>query len=125
MGAFDEVKHDPGYGLLLKRYTDKVTDATEEQIQAAADDSIPTVWPLFWSFRNMVACGFIMQVVFGAAFIQTCRQKIEQKNGFSKPRYPVFHCLGLRSKQVGLSLNTVVNHGLSVKFFLLTLPLLH
>lgn len=79
MAAFDEVKHDLGYGLLLKRYTDKVTDATEEQIQAAADDSIPTVWPLFWSFRIMVACGFIMLVAFGAAFIQTCRQKIEQK----------------------------------------------
>lgn len=79
MAAFDEVKHDLGYGLLLKRYTDKVTDATEEQIQAAADDSIPTVWPLFWSFRIMVACGFIMLVVFGAAFIQTCCQKIEQK----------------------------------------------
>ncbi len=79
MAAFDEVKHDLGYGLLLKRYTNKVTDATEEQIQAAADDSIPTVWPLFWSFRIMVACGIIMLVVFGAAFIQTCRQKIEQK----------------------------------------------
>ncbi|MBN7279133.1 cytochrome ubiquinol oxidase subunit I [Vibrio cholerae] len=79
MAAFDEVKHDLGYGLLLKRYTDKVTDATEEQIQAAADDSIPTVWPLFWSFRIMVACGIIMLVVFSAAFIQTCRQKIEQK----------------------------------------------
>ncbi|MEF1172608.1 cytochrome ubiquinol oxidase subunit I, partial [Vibrio sinaloensis] len=79
MAAFDEVKGDLGYGLLLKRYTDNVVDATEEQIQAAADDSIPTVWPLFWSFRIMVACGFIMLFVFGAAFIQTCRQKIEQK----------------------------------------------
>ena len=27
----------------------------------------------------MVACGFIMLFVFGAAFVQTCRQKIEQK----------------------------------------------
>ncbi|MEL7290785.1 MAG: cytochrome ubiquinol oxidase subunit I [Pseudomonadota bacterium] len=79
MAAFDEVKGDLGYGLLLKRYTDNVVDATEEQIQAAADDSIPTVWPLFWSFRIMVACGFIMLFVFGAAFVQTCRQKIEQK----------------------------------------------
>ncbi len=34
---------------------------------------------LFWSFRIMVACGFIMLFVFGASFIQTCRQKIEQK----------------------------------------------
>ncbi len=79
MAAFDEVKHDLGYGLLLKRYTDKVTDATEEQIQAAADDSIPTVWPLFWAFRLMVAFGFYILVFFGAAFIQTSRQKIEQK----------------------------------------------
>jgi cytochrome d ubiquinol oxidase subunit I len=79
LAAFDEAKKDLGYGLLLKRYTDNVTDATEEQIKAAADDSIPTVWPLFWSFRIMVACGFIMLFVFGAAFVQTCRQKIEQK----------------------------------------------
>jgi cytochrome d ubiquinol oxidase subunit I len=76
---FDEVKEDLGYGLLLKRYTDNVVDATEEQIQAAADDSIPTVWPLFWSFRLMVGCGFIMLFVFGMAFVQTCRQRIEQK----------------------------------------------
>ncbi|SHF71781.1 cytochrome ubiquinol oxidase subunit I [Vibrio gazogenes] len=78
--AFDEVKSDLGYGMLLKRYTDDVANASEEQIQAAADDSLPTVWPLFWSFRIMVACGFIMLVVFAAAFVQTCRQKIEQKN---------------------------------------------
>ena len=56
-----------------------MVDATEDQIQAAADDSIPTVWPLFFSFRVMVGCGFIMLFVFGAAFVQTCRQKIEQK----------------------------------------------
>ncbi|MEZ9059671.1 cytochrome ubiquinol oxidase subunit I [Vibrio pelagius] len=84
MAAFDEVKGDLGYGLLLKRYTDEVVDATEEQIQMAADDSIPTVWPLFWSFRIMVACGFIMLFVFGAAFVQTCRQKIEQKQWILK-----------------------------------------
>lgn len=75
--AFYQKKQDLGYGLLLKRYT--VTDATEQQIQQAADDSIPTVWPLFWSFRIMVGCGFIMLFVFGAAFIQAYRQKITQK----------------------------------------------
>lgn len=32
MAAFDEVKGDLGYGLLLKRYTENVVDATEEQI---------------------------------------------------------------------------------------------
>lgn len=79
LDAFDEVKDDLGYGLLLKRYTDNVVDATEEQIKAAADDSIPKVWPLFWAFRVMVACGFVMLFIFGAAFVQTCRQKINQK----------------------------------------------
>ena len=47
---FDEVKQDLGYGLLLKRYTNNVTDATDEQIKAAVDDSIPQVLPLWLSF---------------------------------------------------------------------------
>jgi len=82
--AFDKVKNDLGYGLLLKQYTKNVSDATEAQIQAAADDSIPTVWPLFWSFRIMVACGVIMLIVFGAAFVQSCRQKIGQNKWLLK-----------------------------------------
>ncbi|MDK9737967.1 cytochrome ubiquinol oxidase subunit I [Vibrio sp. D404a] len=77
--SFDEVKQDLGYGLLLKRYTETVTDATEQQIQLAADDSIPTVWPLFWSFRIMVGCGIVMLIVFSAAFLQTYRKKITAK----------------------------------------------
>ncbi|BDU39943.1 cytochrome ubiquinol oxidase subunit I [Vibrio nigripulchritudo] len=85
--AFDDVKQDLGYGLLLKRYTENVTDATEEQIQLAADDSIPTVWPLFWSFRIMVGCGFIMLFVFGMAFLQTCRHKITQKTWVLKAAF--------------------------------------
>lgn len=84
IAAFDDVKHDLGYGLLLKRYTDKVVDATEDQIKAAADDSIPTVWPLFFSFRIMVACGVAMLLIFGFAFVQTCRQKIGQKQWLLK-----------------------------------------
>ncbi|HCH01999.1 MAG TPA: cytochrome bd-I ubiquinol oxidase subunit CydA [Vibrio sp.] len=79
--AFDEVKGDLGYGLLLKRYTDDIAQASEEQIQKAVKDSIPQVWPLFWSFRMMVAAGVIMLGVFAFAFIQTCRQRIE-KNRF-------------------------------------------
>ncbi|MBF9000016.1 MULTISPECIES: cytochrome ubiquinol oxidase subunit I [Vibrio] len=75
---FEKVKGDLGYGLLLKRYTNNVTDATEAQIQKAADDSIPEVWPLFYSFRIMVACGVAMFLIFGLSFIQTCRNKIQQ-----------------------------------------------
>ncbi|MCL2918326.1 cytochrome ubiquinol oxidase subunit I [Shewanella litorisediminis] len=77
--AFEEAKIDLGYGLLLKRYTDKVVDATEEQIKAAAKDSIPSVAPLFWSFRVMVGLGVIMLFVFAAAFWQSTRHRIEEK----------------------------------------------
>ena len=48
---FEKHKHDLGYGLLLKKYTANVDDATPAQKQAAADDTIPKVAPLFWSFR--------------------------------------------------------------------------
>ncbi|MGF1762917.1 cytochrome ubiquinol oxidase subunit I [Aliivibrio kagoshimensis] len=84
LAEFDAIKHDLGYGLLLKKYTDNVVDATEEHIMAAVDDSIPQVAPLFFSFRIMVGLGFIMLFIFGAAFIQTCRQKIEQKRWLLK-----------------------------------------
>lgn len=62
--AFGEVVDDLGYGLLLKKYTPNVTDATEEQIMAAVDDTIPAVAPLFWSFRLMVLTAFIMLFIF-------------------------------------------------------------
>jgi cytochrome d ubiquinol oxidase subunit I len=32
--------------------------ATPEQIAQAAEDTVPTVWPLFWAFRLMVGLGF-------------------------------------------------------------------
>ena len=66
--AFNEIKQDLGYGLLLKRYTDNVVDATEDQIKAATKDSIPKVAPLFWSFRIMVASGFLMLLVVALSF---------------------------------------------------------
>jgi cytochrome d ubiquinol oxidase subunit I len=76
---FEATKIDLGYGFLLKRYTDKVVDATEEQIKAASYDSIPTVAPMFWSFRIMVASGVIMLFVFAAAFWQSTRHQIAEK----------------------------------------------
>ena len=55
---------DLGYGLLLRRYVDDPRTATEEQIRAAALDTVPGVAPLFWSFRGMVACGFWFITLF-------------------------------------------------------------
>ncbi|WOX05117.1 cytochrome ubiquinol oxidase subunit I [Microbulbifer pacificus] len=73
--AFSDLRHDLGYGLLLKRYTENVTDATDEQIKQAAAHSIPRVAPMFWSFRIMVGAGFLMLLVFIAAFIQSARHR--------------------------------------------------
>ncbi|MEZ8492433.1 cytochrome ubiquinol oxidase subunit I [Vibrio splendidus] len=73
---FESVKHDLGYGLLVKKYSDNVVDATEQQIKQAAKDTIPTVAPLFWSFRIMVVCGVLMFAIIGISFVQICRRKI-------------------------------------------------
>lgn len=77
--AFNAVKADLGYGLLLKRYTTKVVDATDAQIAAAARDTVPKVAPLFWSFRVMVGAGFVMLFIFGAALWQSTRHRQETK----------------------------------------------
>lgn len=50
LAAFDAAKHDLGYGLLLKKYTSRVVDANAEQIRQAAQETIPNVFSLFWSF---------------------------------------------------------------------------
>lgn len=72
---FEAVKKDLGYGLLLKRYTDQVVDATDEQIELVVKHSIPQVAPLFWAFRVMVVSGFIMLIVFVIAVIASSIRK--------------------------------------------------
>jgi cytochrome d ubiquinol oxidase subunit I len=71
----NQYANDLGYALLLKRYTDNVTDASPAQIKAAAWDTVPSVAPLFWSFRVMVACGLFFIVLFATAFILSTRQR--------------------------------------------------
>jgi cytochrome d ubiquinol oxidase subunit I len=66
--AFEHDRRDLGYGLLLKKYTPNVVDATPQQIKQAAADTIPRVAPLFWSFRLMVALGFLFLFIFAASF---------------------------------------------------------
>ena len=64
---FDERKDDLGFGLLLKKYTPDVEQATPEMIDKAVNDTVPRVSPLFWSFRLMVGFGFAMLALFGLA----------------------------------------------------------
>lgn len=76
---FEAHKADLGYGLLLKKYTDKVVDADAEMIAKAANDTIPHVAPLFWTFRIMVACGFTMLFIFAMSFYYCATRVADQK----------------------------------------------
>jgi cytochrome d ubiquinol oxidase subunit I len=58
---------DLGFGLLLKKYTPDVSAATPAMIDAAVNDTVPHVAPMFWTFRLMVALGFSMLVLFSLA----------------------------------------------------------
>ena len=79
LAAFDAVKQDLGYGLLLKKYTSRVTDANAEQIRQAAQDTNPNVFSLFWSFRLMVLSGVLMLGLFIFAFWASARKNEEHK----------------------------------------------
>lgn len=81
---FAEIKKDLGYGLLLKKYTENVVDATDEQILKAVDDSIPRVAPMFWSFRIMVGLGFWMLLLFALSFYECAKQRIGEKRWLLK-----------------------------------------
>ena len=76
--AFDVHASDLGYALLLERHTPNVTDADENQIAAAALDTIPPVLPLFFTFRIMVALGFYFIALFGAMFVLASRRRLER-----------------------------------------------
>jgi cytochrome bd ubiquinol oxidase subunit I len=65
---FNKHKVDLGHGLLLKRYTANVVDATPEQIERATNDTIPNVSVMFFGFRIMVGLGIWFLFIFGAAF---------------------------------------------------------
>jgi cytochrome d ubiquinol oxidase subunit I len=76
MAEFDATKQHLGYGLLLKKYTPDVIDATEEQILRATDDTVPKVWVMFWAFRVMVGCGFALLFVFVLSFYACAKRRI-------------------------------------------------
>ncbi|MEY3107286.1 MAG: hypothetical protein RIT35_1464, partial [Pseudomonadota bacterium] len=77
--AFEAHKDDLGHGLLLKKYTDKVIDASPEQIDLAARGAVPKVAPMFWSFRGMVLSGVIMLFIFVVAFYYTAKRTVHKQ----------------------------------------------
>ncbi len=81
---FNAHKQDLGYGLLLKRYTEKVVDATDQQIDQAARDTIPNVGLMFWSFRIMVGLGFWMLGLIAISFYYCARRLFHKKTWLLK-----------------------------------------
>jgi len=55
----------------LRRYVDDPRDASPEQIQQAAWDTVPNVAMSFWSFRLMAGLGFFFIAMFAGAFYLT------------------------------------------------------
>jgi len=81
---FNSLKQHLGYGLLLKRYTPNVTDATPEQIHRAALDTIPNVGVMFWSFRIMVGLGFYMLALIAVSFYFCAKREFDRKRWLLK-----------------------------------------
>jgi cytochrome d ubiquinol oxidase subunit I len=76
---FEANKADLGFGLLLKKYTPDVTQATPEMIRKAAADSRPRVAPMFWTFRLMVALGFSFLALFALSFWYSAKNSFQDK----------------------------------------------
>ena len=75
--TFEEYWPDLGYGLLLKKYRTDVENATDEEIVMAANDTVPGVWPLFWTFRLMMGLGFFYIAFFAVWFYRASRGWID------------------------------------------------
>ncbi|HET7329993.1 cytochrome ubiquinol oxidase subunit I [Dyella sp.] len=84
LAQFHAHEHDLGYGFLVQRYANDVTQATDAQIATAAKDTIPQVAPMFWSFRAMVAMGLAMLAFFVLATIYTMRNNVQHKRWLLK-----------------------------------------
>ncbi|TCA29910.1 cytochrome bd-I ubiquinol oxidase subunit CydA [Rhizobium leguminosarum bv. viciae] len=76
--SFEDLGHDLGYALLLKRYVDDPRQATDEQIVQAARDTIPHVPTLFWSFRIMVGLGMFFILLTATFFWLSARRQLEK-----------------------------------------------
>jgi cytochrome d ubiquinol oxidase subunit I len=79
LATFNAHKVDLGFGLLLKKYTEDVSAATPAMIQQAVDSTIPKIAPMFWSFRIMVALGFLFLILFSFALLYSIKGNFIEK----------------------------------------------
>lgn len=81
LNVFEQHKDDLGYAMLLQPFADDITRPSEEAIAKAVEYSVPSVAPLFWSFRIMVGSGMAMLLLFILAFYYSTKHQI------TKPRW--------------------------------------
>ena len=81
---FESAQHDLGYGLLLKQFTNDVSKATPEMIRVAAQSTVPTVWPMYWSFRGMVGVGMACILLFALAALYSVKGTFVDKPWLQK-----------------------------------------
>ena len=77
--VLERTQADLGFGLLLKKYTADVRQATPAMIEQAVKDTVPRVAPMFWTFRAMVVLGFAMLALFAMAFWATLKGQCAQR----------------------------------------------
>ncbi len=70
-------QHNLGYAYLLLPFSDDPVNATNEEIDAAAWSAVPNVWPMFYAFRIMVACGFFFILLTGVFFFMASSGRLD------------------------------------------------
>ncbi len=80
--TLEDHAEDLGYALLLRKYVDDPAQATPAQIDAAAWDTVPSVAPIFWTFRLMVALGLFFIALFAVGFVLAARRRIAESRTF-------------------------------------------
>jgi cytochrome d ubiquinol oxidase subunit I len=79
LSSFKENQKDLGYGLLLKKYTPNVVDATEDQHSICCKDSIPNVPALF--FHSVHGCFWLPYAIA----IHLATWSVAKRNAEDKP----------------------------------------
>ncbi|QPC92941.1 cytochrome ubiquinol oxidase subunit I [Mesorhizobium sp. INR15] len=72
--SFDATSKDLGYALLVKRYIEDPRLANDDQIKQAAWSTVPEVPAIFFTFRLMVLCAFVLLAVFAISLWHTMRE---------------------------------------------------
>ncbi|MEJ8474066.1 cytochrome ubiquinol oxidase subunit I [Roseibium algae] len=67
-----------GYAYLLLPFSKDPINATNEEIDAAAWSAVPNVWPMFYAFRIMVACGLFFILLTAVFFYLSSAGKLEE-----------------------------------------------